>query len=323
MSDVGLTVVDGAYLRAVDLTVPESGGAVTGAQVLELAESRASSSIFGLALPESLKSAALKRLNVDDAVSFCREEIDVDRASSILKSYVSAIAEQLEEDPLVIAVLDGKALRVFLDDEDDFAMLAENLFTDLDTKDIGKISKKEIRNALAHMGVELGIPPFSEFPFLNEILQKHGAVGNEELGQSQFAEVLQPIMQELADTLAEKPVVVTQSIKVVNGSKLRKLLASKEKLNAVLERILQLEKSAERTDIIRDFLEENAKELGLPSPKAGESVAFLYDAVFADVGNSESAAAGSEEEFRLFVKKILEKFAEQLEANPVFQDLDN
>ena len=48
-------------------------------------------------------------------------------------------------------------------------------------------------------------------------------MGDEELGQSQFAEVLQPIMQELADTLAEKPVVVTQSIKVVNGSKLRKV----------------------------------------------------------------------------------------------------
>lgn len=40
-------------------------------------------------------------------------------------------------------------------------MLAENLFTDLDTDDKGKISKSEIQNALVHMGVDMGIPPFS------------------------------------------------------------------------------------------------------------------------------------------------------------------
>lgn len=65
------------------------------------------------------------------------------------------------EDPLVVSVLDGKTLKVFLDDEDDFAMLAENLFTDLDTEDKGKIFKSQISNALLHMGVELGVPPFS------------------------------------------------------------------------------------------------------------------------------------------------------------------
>lgn len=52
---------------------------------------------------------------------------------------------------------------MFLEDEDDYAMLAENLFTDLDIEDKGKICKSEIRNALVHMGVEMGIPPFSGF----------------------------------------------------------------------------------------------------------------------------------------------------------------
>lgn len=40
-------------------------------------------------------------------------------------------------------------------------MLAENLFTDLDAEDMGKIHKSEIRNALVHMGVEMGVPPFT------------------------------------------------------------------------------------------------------------------------------------------------------------------
>lgn len=50
---------------------------------------------------------------------------------------------------------------MFLDDEDDYAMLAENLFTDMDIEDKGKICRNELRNALVHMGVEMGIPPFS------------------------------------------------------------------------------------------------------------------------------------------------------------------
>lgn len=58
-------------------------------------------------------------------------------------------------------MLDGSSLRLFLEDEDDFAMLAENLFTDLDVADKGKIKKSEIRKALVHMGVDLGVPPFS------------------------------------------------------------------------------------------------------------------------------------------------------------------
>lgn len=65
------------------------------------------------------------------------------------------------DDPLVLSILDGKSLRIFLDDEDDFAMIAENLFTDLDTEDKGKIRKSSIQNALIHMGVDMGVPPLS------------------------------------------------------------------------------------------------------------------------------------------------------------------
>lgn len=65
------------------------------------------------------------------------------------------------DDPLLVSILDGNSLHIFLDDEDDFAMLAETLFTDLDTEDKGKIKKSEIKNALINMGVETGVPPLS------------------------------------------------------------------------------------------------------------------------------------------------------------------
>lgn len=44
------------------------------------------------------------------------------------------------------------------------------------------------------------------------------------LGQAQFAELLQPVLQELAEALAEKHVVVIQDIKFSDGSKLRKVV---------------------------------------------------------------------------------------------------
>lgn len=55
-------------------------------------------------------------------------------------------------------------------------------------------------------------------------MRKHGAEGEEELGQAQFAQLLQPVLQELAEVLAEKPIAVIQNIKVINGSKLKKVV---------------------------------------------------------------------------------------------------
>ncbi|EEF31112.1 uncharacterized protein LOC8269341 [Ricinus communis] len=322
----GMTVLDGTHLRSLQISLPDSAVNLNGAELLDFADSKASDSLFGLSLPQSLKFSAFQRLNITDDVTFRKTELTREAATDKLNHYLTAIADELKDNPLVVSVLDGNTLRLFLEDEDDFAMLAENLFTELDIEDKGKISKCEIRNALVNMGVEMGIPPFEELPLLNDILNKHGAEGEGDLGQSQFAELLQPILQEVADTLSQKHVVIIQNIKIVNGSELRKLLMTEKKLNNVTEKMLQDKRGKKagqnNAEIIRDFLEENGKELGLPASEANEAVVLLYDAVFSDIKN-EKCAAESEDEFKELVKEILEKFAEQLEANPVYCDLDN
>lgn len=63
------------------------------------------------------------------------------------------------EEPVVVAVLDGSVIKALLEDEDEFAMLAENLFTELDTDESGKLSKKELKPAILQLGVEQGVPP--------------------------------------------------------------------------------------------------------------------------------------------------------------------
>ncbi|XP_050275106.1 uncharacterized protein LOC126717415 isoform X2 [Quercus robur] len=333
MSDGALTIVDGTQLRAADLTVvaaEDDADLMTGAKVLELAESRASSALFGLSLPQTLKSSALQSINLndeDDVVSFRQTHLSSDQASLKLNHYLAAIADQLKDDPLVISILDGNILRLFLDDEDDFAMIAEDLFTDLDAEDKGKISKNEIRNALVHMGVEMGVPPFSEFPLLNDILRKHGAEGEEELGQAQFAQLLQPVLQELAEVLAEKPIVVIQNIKVINGSKLKKLLDDEKELNNIVDKIWEEKHGGKdglaSVELIRGFLERNGTGLGLPPSEANEAVVLLYDAVFADVKDGKIDVEVEKDELGKRVKEILNKFAELLEANPVFHDTNH
>ncbi|CAL1356437.1 unnamed protein product [Linum trigynum] len=324
MSDGGMTVLDGTHLRSLRLSIPDSAAALTGAQVLDLAESAASNSLFDLPLPPALKSAALSRLNVDDPAAFHNQELTRESATAKLDEYLAAIADELRENPMVISILDGSTLRVFLEDEDDFAMLAENLFTDLDSEDKGKIKKIEIRNALLRMGVETGIPPFEEFPVVNDILKKHGVQEEGELGQSQFAELLQPILQEVADALLKRNVVVVHNTQILNGSKLRKLLADEEQLNTILAKVLDEKHKAEDNlnskEMITSFLDKHAKEVGLPSSEANEAVTLVYDAVFAEVGDSKFAA-DEDDQFRELVKEVLEKLAEQLEASPMYSDI--
>ncbi|GLT90560.1 hypothetical protein SLE2022_084860 [Rubroshorea leprosula] len=326
MTEGGLTVLDGTALRSLAFSPIELNGAITGAHLLEIADTKASQSLFGIQLPQNIKNSALARvIGCADESTFRRTELTAEQASKTFSDYLSAIADQLKDEPLLVSILNGSTPKSYLEDEDDFAMLAEDLFTCLDAEDKGKICKSETRNALVSMGVEMGIPPFSEFPLLNDILKKHGAEGEEELGQAQFAELLQPIVQEIANVLSEKHVVVIHDVKVVNGSKLRKILADEKQLKSVIERIFHEKDSGNnklgKTQSIRNFLEKNAKELGLPPADSNEAAAIVYDAVFSDVEIENSSV--EEDKFTELVKDILLKFAEQLEANPIYFDLDN
>ncbi|KAI4301917.1 hypothetical protein L6164_035153 [Bauhinia variegata] len=292
MSDGALRVLDGTHLEAVDLSPPAPDASVTGAQILDVVHSRVSSCLSGLQLPKTLGASALARISTNDIDAFRSAVFDREKALEILRHYVAAIAHELKDDPLVVTVLDGSTLRLFLEDEDDFAMLAEDLFTDLDVEDKGKISKSKIRNALVQMGIEMGVPPFSEFPQLNDILSKHGVDGEEGLGQAQFAQLLQTVLQDLVDALFQKHVVLIQNTKVINGSKLRQLLINEKELDDIAEKIL-LEKNLGEDgpgsiDTIRSFLERNAKDLGLPHSEADEAVTLLYDDVFGDVVKENS-----------------------------------
>lgn len=101
-----------------------------------------------------------------------------------------------------------------------------------------------------------------------------------------------------------------------------------EELNHIVEKMLE-EKHAGKdglgnVELLRGFLERNWKGLGLPPSEANEAVVLLYDAVFADVKNNKSAVElEKKDELGKLLKEILHKFAEQLEANPVYHAHDH
>lgn len=326
-------VLDGSHLRNAlpnlqqRLEGRHPDGQISGSAFLALAESVASSILFDLALPENLKTLVLRRLQLTDNI----ESLQFDSRTVLpkLQEYLLALADELKDDPLVVSILDGSVIRLFLEDEDDFAMLAENLFTDLDTDDSGKLSRNELRSALVQMGVEMGVPPLSVKPeadaLLTSILKKHAAEGNQELGQAQFAQLLQGILQDIADSLASKPIVIIQEIKIINGSQLRKFLADDKLLQEATDLIFQeldVNKDGKVSKAeLRPFFESKGSEWGLPPLEANDTVGLLYDQIFASVDQDHSGQL-ERNEFEVLIKGILETFAEQLAANPIFHDLE-
>lgn len=65
----------------------------------------------------------------------------------------------------------------------------------------------------------------TDFPILDDIIKKHDADGDEELGQAQFAELLHPILQEISEVLHENPITIVQNVEIFNGSRLRKVIS--------------------------------------------------------------------------------------------------
>ena len=96
MSDSALRILDGTLFNAVDLSLPEDDVSFSGARILDIADSRASDSLLGLPLPQSLKASALSRIVTDDVDTFRSSVFAKDKASDLLKHYIAAIADQLK-----------------------------------------------------------------------------------------------------------------------------------------------------------------------------------------------------------------------------------
>lgn len=58
---------------------------------------------------------------------------------------------------------------------------------------------------------------------ITKLLAKYAEDGQQELGQAQFAALLQTVLQDLAESLEKQPIIIVRDVKVLNGSHLRKV----------------------------------------------------------------------------------------------------
>jgi hypothetical protein len=96
MSDGVLTILDGSQLRSPVLSLPGDDAALTFGEVLDLADSIASSALFGISLPDTLRRSALRLIHVDDVGSFSSTQLGRGQVSQYLSDYLAAIADQLK-----------------------------------------------------------------------------------------------------------------------------------------------------------------------------------------------------------------------------------
>jgi hypothetical protein len=61
---------------------------------------------------------------------------------------------------------------------------------------------------------------------LTKLLTKYGQ-GSEELGQAQFASLLQEVLQDMADSLTQHPITVVRDARLLDGSHLLKVCDSR------------------------------------------------------------------------------------------------
>lgn len=97
MADEGMVVLDGTELRDLDLRLPVPDGPVAGAMALQLAESEASTRLFGISLPENIRSTALRTIREADDLDFLSEVFhDSDALRSLIQKFLLVVADQLK-----------------------------------------------------------------------------------------------------------------------------------------------------------------------------------------------------------------------------------
>ncbi|KAL2609130.1 hypothetical protein R1flu_027703 [Riccia fluitans] len=301
----------------------ENKGFVSPADVKSAAVSEAAALLLGTQVSAQVFDSAIKGVPLPEGGTLNEEDF----VTSLVQC-LRAIADALQDEPIVVSVLDGSTIKTLLDDEDEFAMLAENLFTALDSDDSGKLNRSELRPAVLQLGLEQGVPPPSAKPeadeLITKILQKY-ANGSDELGQVQFAELLQAVLQDLADSLSSQPIIIVSDLRVLNGSKIRKMLDNEKALAEVADNLfvgLDVDNDGKLSkNEIRPLFETQGSKWGLPSPEESEAVSELYNDLFKEIDTDKSGQV-DKSEFQVLTKALFEGFAEQLRLEPIFVNVD-
>ncbi|CAO2838142.1 unnamed protein product [Amaranthus hypochondriacus] len=319
----GLIVIDGSELSGANTSIAEDviAKGMSPEQFFELAFSRVSEFLYGLEVPPS---SPMLNFGFQDLYNF-RQLLEQD-PQRLLQDYINVLSERLKASPLVVTILDGSMIYKYLENEEDYASLVDELFTQLDSDREDLVKKTHMSAAILFFGFKIHISrSFADSPMIDDLMKKHGVdEGDEKLDKQQFSELLKPILQDIADTLALNHVTVETTFTLSNGGITKQLLEEEMFLDVFRNVLYQQSSSSEEdesfADVVNTFFERNTSATyGIPPYDADdEFVVLLYDSVFSDNDFKKKAMDLNKDEVGDLAKKVLEKFAQELEANPLF-----
>lgn len=250
------------------------------------------------------------------------EEVDRERFVAVSKEILQQIAGSLGANPMMTVALDGSRLTALLESEEEFGKLSSSLFDALDVDKSGQLSFSELKPALQELGLALGIPPAGVREEGDAIVAAAVAEyghGKKELTRPEFSALLRDILSDIAAQLSSSPVLVSQSVKVLNGSRIRKLLGNEEELQKMADELFHEWDRSKTGRLSKADLTAGMKKLGLalglPPPKARDADR-VYSHLFVSADMDDSGFV-DRKEFLDFMRLFFDQIASQLEKNPV------
>ncbi|KAJ8433940.1 hypothetical protein Cgig2_001869 [Carnegiea gigantea] len=242
----------------------------------------------------------------------------------VLSDILLGMAAGLKRDPIVILRIDGEELMEFINSPC-FETEVLSVWSEIESPDQGNLHDCIVK-ALQKLGVDQGLPPTADSWVMSNIVEPalEACMGEnkDQVGVSQetFLVELKKVLENIAERLKEKPVIVAHTENTYDGSAIKTLLSDKvgtdKVLNSALQDIPRDKHGRISKDYLRVALDTLAPNAGLPPYGAVDEMDKVIDDAFKLVGADDGKLV-KEEEFKKLLLEILGGIMLQLQGNPI------
>lgn len=214
-------------------------------------------------------------------------------------------------------VMDGKALKAFVENDQTWSKFVDEKFAALDKNHSGTLTQGDMEPAIAGVGKALGLPPMGTDPetdhIYTEMFSEFGR-GGEGVTKQTFSTVMRDILLGLGDGLEREPVIISP----LDGTQLERWATSPEFEIEAVASFAQLDTDSSgqiKAGAIREALEKINVEQGMP-PQADPSVAGHISKAFQTAGINPEQELNQSAFVEAF-KKVVISVAQSMRHQPL------
>lgn len=251
------------------------------------------------------------------------EKVSKSEFKEVLSDILIGMAAGLKRDPIVILRIDGEHLEEFMTSPS-YETEIFSIFSEIESPE-GTLHDHIVK-ALQKLGVDQGLPPTSDSWVMSSVLEPalESSIGEnkEQQGFSQetFLVEFKKVLENIAERLKEKPVIVAHTENAYDGSAIKNLTSNKFETDKVLNSALQTIPRDKHGRISKDYLrvalDSLAPNADLPPYGAVDEMDKIINDVFKMV-RADDGKLMKEEEFKKVLLEILGSIMLQLQGNPI------